>query len=126
MAQRGTGDRPGKLLSDPAVWYPVNAILDGVDPFSDSPVERMRYMVYQRRSDVDTLKTKALLTAMINPERAAKAFEDYIGVVMPVSAEVIEARERERDRQVAEIDTMAPIGCDKISYVGGGSMRRDG
>ena len=103
----------------------MNAILDGVDPFSDSPVERMKYMVYQRRADVDTLKTKALLAAMISPEKAAKAFEDYIGVVMPVSAEVIEARERERDRQVMEIDNMAPIGVDKISYVGGGSMRRD-
>lgn len=125
MAQRGVGDRPGKLLSDPAVWYPVNAVLDGVDPFSDNPVERMRYMVYQRRADVETLKTKALLTAMVCPERAAKAFEDYIGVVMPVSAEVLEARERERDRQVAEIDNMAPIGMDKISYIGGaGSMRR--
>lgn len=125
MAQRGVGDRFRKFLADPAVWYPVNAVLDGVDPFSDNPVERMKYMVYQRRSDVETLKTKALLTAMVCPERAAKAFEDYIGVVMPVSAEVLEARERERDRQVAEIDNMAPIGMDKISYIGGaGSMRR--
>jgi hypothetical protein len=83
LAEHGHGTRTGKLIDDPDIWFAVNAQIDGVDPHGESPVERLKYAVYQRRYLVDALKTKALLLASLQNERAAEAAKEYFAAVMP-------------------------------------------
>lgn len=77
------GDRPGKLISDPEVWFAANAQIDGVDPHSTIPADRFKYAVYQRRALVEALRTKALLLTVLNPEAAVDAAQKYFAAAMP-------------------------------------------
>jgi hypothetical protein len=83
LADHHAGDRAGKLIDDPEVWFAVNAQIDGVDPHGESPAERLQYHVYQRRHLVDALKTKALLLASLHNEKAADAAKEYFSMAMP-------------------------------------------
>lgn len=114
LAQRGAGDRAGKLLGDPFVWYAVTASLDGIAPFSEEPVERLRFMVHQRRQLVEAMKTKALLMATLNPDKAEKSAQDYFNLALPVGEDNLDARLKAREREVAELDNMAPIRLGQI------------
>jgi hypothetical protein len=69
------------------MWYIGNALLDGLNPGSDSPRERFLFHVYQRRLLLDAMKTKAqLLASMGQGEQAAKIAQAYLDMAIPVSA----------------------------------------
>lgn len=71
-------------------------------------------MVYQRRMVVEAMKTKALLMATLNPERAEKAAQDYFQLAMPVSEDELDAQHRAKERALEEMMTMAPIPVTQI------------
>lgn len=103
------------------IWYPVNAQLDGLDPLSESPQDRLRYMVYQRRLLVEALKAKAMLVAMVNPKEAPKAAEDYFSIALPVSDSETLRRDLARETMMREVAKMAPIPLSTMRF-GGSSM----
>ena len=86
LAVGSAGDRTGKLISDPEVWFAANAQIDGVDPHSTIPADRLTYSIYQRRALIEALRTKALLLAMLNPEKASEAAQKYFAAVLPLGA----------------------------------------
>lgn len=86
LVVRPAGARTGKLISDPEVWFAANAQIDGVDPHSTIPADRLTYSVYQRRALIEALRTKALLLAMLNPEKATEAAQKYFAAVLPLGA----------------------------------------
>jgi hypothetical protein len=100
----GHGDGAGKLLSDPGVWYPAVAKLDGVDIDSDSPIDRFYLHVHQRRQVVHAAEVKAHLCAALgDPESTKKAAAFYFELSMPVSEDslrVAAAAERLKREQV--------------------------
>lgn len=98
----------------------MNASIDGIAPFSDDPVERMRFMVYQRRMTVEAMKTKALLVAALNPDKAQQAAQEYFELAVPVDEASQAERDRQRLKQLDELDTMAPITVGQIKA--GGAM----
>lgn len=77
-------------------------------------MERMRFMVHQRRMTVEALKTKALLVAMLNPERAEKAAQDYFEAAMPVSEDARDQQLKSREQELEEIANMKPITMGQI------------
>lgn len=74
----------------------------------------MRYLVLQRRMLVEAMRTQALMTAYVNPEQASSAAKQYLELAVPTDPEVIEAAERAREEQMAEIAKMKPIPLSQI------------
>lgn len=116
MALGGVGGRAGKLLKDPAFWYPVNAIIDGLDPWSDSPLERAKYSVYQQRLYVDAMKAQAWMVAAANPEKAGDALKKYLDVALPVDPLALRMKEQADARRVEDIANMGPIDPSTIRF----------
>lgn len=114
MDYQQDGARPGKLLKDPSIWYPVNAALDGLDPWSDNPQELLRFAVYQRRMMLEALRTESLMMASSNPEAAAKVAERYREHAVPVDPEEAELEMFRREREMKEIAKMGPISLSEI------------
>lgn len=52
-------------------------------------------MVFQKRQEIELLKTAALVTAVVNPEKVQKAFEDLQEKMFPFM-------EANRDRYIQE------------------------
>jgi hypothetical protein len=91
------------------IWFSVNARLDGVDPGSANPMERLKYLVYQRRLLLEALKTKALLLALIdNKEAAAKVATSYFEMVIPEGKMAKLERDAALSARLAEIEAMGP------------------
>lgn len=71
-------------------------------------------MVYQQRMTIDAMKTKALLLAQIDPERAAKAASDYLERAVPIDEASREAQQRARERELEQIANAEPIHMSQI------------
>lgn len=71
-------------MSDPAVWFASCAKLDGVDPFSSSPVDVLTFAVYKKRQLISALQTRAMLTVMSGSDQAEVAVKAYFEAVMPM------------------------------------------
>jgi len=74
----------------------------------------MRYMVYQHRMTIEALKTKALLLAQLDPERASKAASDYLEKAVPIDEASREAQQRDRERELEQIANAKPIYMSEI------------
>jgi len=99
----------------------MNAVLDGVDPGSDSPHERMKFAVYQRRLLLNALRDKAMLLAMIggNEEKASAVAEAYIEAAIPVTRHAEIVRKLALEEQVRQIESMGPVRARAITGVPG-------
>ena len=116
---RPVGGRPGKLLTEPGIWYSVNAILDGLDPSSDLPSERMKCMVHQRRLALEAVKTKAMLLAMLdNADGASQAAKAYMSMAIPVSPEVEELKRRAVADRLKILEEFGPISAGDLKPSG--------
>ena len=93
LAEDQPGDRPGKLLSDPAVWYPVTAAIDGIEAPSDDPVQILRGYVHQQKQLIHAVEVKALLLAMLAPEKAQDAAKMFFELALPIDANAKSAQE---------------------------------
>lgn len=60
------------------------------------------------------MKTKALLMATLNPDKAEKTSQDYFNLALPVGEDALDEKLRAREREVAELDNMAPIRMGQI------------
>lgn len=84
----------------------------------------MRYLVFQRKMEIEALQTKAILMALVNPEQAETAARDYFEMIMPVS----EAEERRKawvqEQQLKDIEQMGPIPLSQVTF--GQSLGREG
>ena len=96
------------------MWFTVNAAIDGIDAGSEDPIERMKFFVYQRRMYLDVLKTKALLTATLAPERAAEVAKAYLELAIPTSEEEIKKAEFKKELMLQEVANMKPIPISSI------------
>jgi hypothetical protein len=104
------------------VWYVGNALLDGLNPGSDNPRDRLLFNIYQRRMLLDAMKTKAqLLAAVGNAENAAKVAQEYLEMAIPISAQDKMARANRLEDKLKELETMGPIYARKSSIGGGPS-----
>lgn len=74
----------------------------------------MKFAVYQRRMFVETLKNKAVLMAMIDPPKAAQLATDYVKYSAPVDPESLERVERDKQRQIDEVEKMDPIPISQV------------
>jgi hypothetical protein len=74
----------------------------------------MKFMVYERRMLIEALKTKALLVATLNPDRAEKAAQDYMEMAIPVGEGALDERLKRRERELEEIANMKPITLGQI------------
>jgi len=74
----------------------------------------MKYLVYQRRSLVDALRTQALMAAYINPEQAADIAKQYLEAAIPTDPETLKAAEEHRAQEMAEIAKMEPIPFSSV------------
>lgn len=74
----------------------------------------MRFMAYQRRMTVEALKTKALIMATLNPERAEKAAQEYFEVALPISEDARDEQLKSREQQLAELADMEPISMGQL------------
>jgi len=98
------------------IWFSVNARLDGVDPGSANPQERLQYLVYQRRLLLDALKTKAILLALIdNKEAAAKVATSYFEMIIPEGRMARLERDAALEARMAEIEAMGPQEMRAVS-----------
>ena len=92
------------------VWFAVNAQLDGVDPGSDLPSDRLKFVVYQRRLLLEAMKTKATLQALCGQaEAAAKTASMYIEMAIPVNKLAEGEKDRRMEEKLQEIAEMAPV-----------------
>jgi hypothetical protein len=74
----------------------------------------MKYLVYQRRSLVDALRTQALMAAYINPEQAVDLAKQYLEAMIPTDPETLKAIEENRAKEMAEVAKMAPIPFSSV------------
>jgi hypothetical protein len=110
------GTRPGKILGSPVTWLALNASLDGLDPNSTNPLDRILYATYQRRTLLSCLKDKATLLALCgNTEAAAKVAEVYLSSAMPVGKLAAEVQAAAVEEQLREIENMEPQHARAIS-----------
>ena len=99
----------------------MNATIDGIDPFSESPVERLQFFVYMQRMTVEALKTQALLLSTLNPEKAAKAAQDYLEAVLPISADAL-VREKFRNEEKGKaVGRIGSFGAESVRVARPGS-----
>ncbi len=89
-------------------------MLDGLDPFSTSPADRLLYMVHQRRLVITALQSKALLVAMVNPNEASKAAEAYLGIAVPTDPTEVQQRDLLKEAALEAIGRMGPISLADI------------
>lgn len=114
MGQHQDGDRTGKLLTDPEVWYPVSAVLDGVDPWSESPIERLKFLVYQRRQMLAAIQVQLLVQAHLDPKHAAELLANYLSMAVPIDPRSEAVRIRERASVLEEVANMGPIKVGQL------------
>jgi hypothetical protein len=115
MVEHAAGDHDGKILSDPAIWYPVTASLAGIDVWSDLPQERLKYLVFQRTAVIEVLKNKALMMAALgNAEGTQKASKEYLDMVLPISQEEEELTAMRKQRLLDYVATMEPIPLSAV------------
>ena len=74
----------------------------------------MLYLVHQRRQIIDALQAKAYLTAMVNPEGAEKAAQEYLAMAIPVDPEAARLRDVRQQRLADAIGKMAPIPLSMV------------
>jgi hypothetical protein len=97
-------------MQDPALWFPVNATLDGLDVGSDNLLEQVKYLDYQRRTTAEALKTRAMLHAMLGDgDNASKAAKEYFSMAFPVSPEAVEAAEAKKADRFNQLMNMTPL-----------------
>jgi len=73
-------------------------------------------MVFQRKMSVEALQTKALLTALVNPEKADEAARAYFELVVPVSDEDRKREEWRREAELREVEEMDPIPISQFEF----------
>lgn len=100
------------------IWGAVTAQLDGRDPWSSDPIEKMRCLVHQRRQYIDVLRTRALCYSAIGAEKAAEILQEFESVVMPIDPEAVRVAEAQRESEVEEIARMEPISLSDIRFGG--------
>lgn len=66
-------------------------------------------MIYQRRMLCEAMKTKALLVASINPEKAEKAAQEYMEIALPICEGARDEQLKARERELTELANMEPI-----------------
>jgi len=89
----------------------MNAVLDGIDPGSESPVERLKFATYQRRMLLGALKDKAMLLAMTDQKEAAsKVATAYLEMLIPISKMAEHAKEAALEERLREVEAMSKNG----------------
>lgn len=89
-------------------------MLDGLDPFSANPADRLLYMVHQRRQVVSALQAKALITAAVNPEKAADAAKAYLEIALPTDPLEAQAKDLLKEETLAALGKLGPISLSNI------------
>lgn len=78
-------------------------------------MERLKYVVYQRRMGIEAIKTKAMLLAMLgNAEGAATAAQEYFELIMPTTQEAAEQKKVRERAMLERLEKMGPL-----RYAGG-------
>ncbi len=103
-------------MKDPVVWYTINAQLDGLDTGSDSPHDRMKFLVYQRRMLLSVIRDKALILATINAEGAQKAFKEYMDLQIPTDPQIKKLQDFRFEKTLDEIEKTGPIPLSSFSF----------
>lgn len=94
-------------MQDPALWFPVNATLDGINVGSDNLLEQVKYLVYQRRLTAEALKTRAMLHAALGDgDNASKAAKEYFSIAFPVSQDALAEAEAKKAAKMEQIVNM--------------------
>ena len=103
-------------MKDPGFWFPVNATIDGIDPWSESPIEQAKYAVYRMRLQVEAMKAAAGMTAAAAPEQAGNALKDYLAVALPEDPMTAKLRVLAKQDQAKTVEQMAPIHVSRVKF----------
>ena len=89
-------------------------MIDGLDPLSSNPVESLKFYIYQRRMNLEALKTKAILMALVNPDKAAEPAQTYMEMAVPSDPEEVKLKELQKEQLVKEVEQMGPIPLHQV------------
>ncbi len=102
----------------------MTAALAGIDAGSDNPIERLRFLVFQRQQVMEVMKTKAImLSSLGNADGAQKAATEYLDMAIPIGSEDAELQAYRKERLMKEIEKMAPIPLSSIRF--GDAIKRE-
>lgn len=97
------------------------ARLDGVDPASDDPCERLKFHVYMQRLNTEALKTQALIMPHVAPDKAGAAAKAYLDAVLPVSPESVMREQFRLDQKGKAVERMKAFKASGVRIAGFGS-----
>lgn len=99
----------------------MNAAIDGIDPFSESPVERLQFFVYMQRMTIEAMKTQALLLASLQSEKAKEAAQAYLAAVLPISADTLVREKFRNEEKGAAVGRIGSFGAGAVRIAKPGS-----
>ena len=103
-------------MKDPVVWYTVNAQLDGIDPGSEIPNERLKFLVYQRRMLLAVMRDKAMMLSAIDGGMAQKVMKEYLDLQIPTDPEVAKLHDYRFEKTLDDIEKMGPIPLTSFTF----------
>ena len=103
----GGPEPPAGVLGSPSGWARINLhYLQGADLEYQSLAESLAIEAWRRRERIDLLRTMAVVTAAVNPEKAQQVLHKLIEAMFPEQAierekaveNALEIMEKEKDR----------------------------
>lgn len=103
-------------MKDPVVWFTVNAQLDGIDPGSENPNERLKFLVYQRRMMLAVMRDKAMMLSAIDGGAAQKVMKEYLSLQIPTDPELAKLHDHRFEKTLDDIEKMGPIPLTSFQF----------
>lgn len=105
-------------MKDPTIWYTLNAQLDGVDTGSDTPHDRLKLLVYQRRMILAAMRDQAMLLAAVEGggEKAQTLLKEYLSLQTPIDPEIKRLRDYRWEKTLDELEGMEPISLGSFRF----------
>ena len=133
---RGGAESPHGVLSSPSGWARLNLhLLDAAPVAYGSLEESLAIAAWRKRQRIELLRTIAVVTASVNPEKAGQALHRLIEEQFPehqierekAVERALDIMERERSRVYSVVPTdTKPTGLGRVRGILAKRRRRGG
>lgn len=103
-------------MTDPVVWYTINAQIDGLTTGSTNPLDRIKLLVYQRRLLLNAIRDKAMMMAAIDGQAAQKLMQEYIEMAIPTDPEAARLTEYRFEQTLDAMEKSGPIPLSSFKF----------
>lgn len=105
-------------MKDPTVWYTLNAQLDGLDTGSDTPHDRLKLLVYQRRMLLAAMRDQAMLYAAVEGggEKAQTVLKEYLEMQVPIDPEIKRLKDYRWEKTLDDLENMGPVSLGSFRF----------